>query len=213
MTTYFYGESLEQAKAVVSSIEPVTEIQWSALVAQGTIDSVGFQQVTTTTVIAVGETAAPAVTGTRLTDAWRESVHEVMVLAEFDVLLKDIEVFEEEMDRGLVHATITTGDGNECVLAFGPWREGENFSDPEALQEHFFAGEAGQESSDGLLFHATERTSPPHYVYLAMDEGKISISVEPLTTSAEVPDLRVLEELALHAAPTVRYLLETHLSD
>ncbi|MFV1963256.1 MAG: discoidin domain-containing protein, partial [Acidimicrobiia bacterium] len=161
---------------------------------------------TTTITIVADPQLPPALRGTPLTTAWREYVIETMAMAEYEIT--DMDVFEKEMDRGLVHATFTTVDGNEWAVAFGPWRDGEYSDDPSVLQEQFSTEKPGQETAEGLLL-TSERTNPS-YVYLAMDVGKIAISVQPDITGSAVP-LKDLEALALDLAPIARLLLEADL--
>lgn len=151
-------------------------------------------------------TLPPALRGTALTTAWENTVTETMEAAGYEIT--DMDVFEKEMDRGLVHATFTTVDGNEWALAFGPWRDGEYSDDPSVLQEQFFTEEPGQETAEGLLLFS-ER-SDPSYVYLAMDVGKIAISFQPDVIGSAVP-FEDLGALALNLAPIARQLLEADL--
>ncbi len=161
---------------------------------------------TTTTTIVAEPPLPPAMRETPLTTAWGEHVIETMALPEYEIA--DMDVFEMEMDRGLVHATITTADGDEWALAFGPWRDGEYSDDPTVLQEHFFTERPGLETAEGLLL-ISERSNPS-YVYLAMDIGKIAVSFKPDTIGAAVP-LDDLGALALDLAPIARQLLEADL--
>jgi len=183
----------------------IAEIQVFGTPSGGT----GNSTATTTTTI-VAPQLPPALRGTPLTTAWGEYVVETMAMADYEMAedeIADMDVFEKEMDRGLVHATFTV-DGNEWALAFGPWRDGEYSEDPAVLQEQFSTEKPGQKTAEGLLL-ISER-SDPSYVYLAMDVGKIAISFQPAIIGSAAP-LEDLEALALDLAPIVRKLLEADL--
>ncbi len=173
------------------------------------VGDTGNSTATTTTIVADPQ-LPPALRGTPLTTAWGEYVVETMAMADYEMTedeIADMDVFEKEMDRGLVHATFTV-DGNEWALAFGPWRDGEYSEDPVVLQEQFSTEKPGQKTAEGLLL-ISER-SDPSYVYLAMDVGKIAISFQPAIIGSAAP-LEDLEALALDLAPIARKLLEANL--
>lgn len=185
----------------------IAEIQVFGTPISGTNDS---ETATTTTIIVAEPKLPPALRGTPLTTAWGEYVVETMAMADYEMAedeIADMDVFEKEMDRGLVHATFTV-DGNEWVLAFGPWRDGEYSDDPAVLQDHFFTEKPVLDTTEGLLL-MSER-SDPSYVYLAMDVGKIAISFQPDVIGSAVP-FGDLEALALDLAPIARLLLEADL--
>jgi hypothetical protein len=188
-----------QNSASEPSASPTTVVPGD--VTEGSAESTA----TTSTVIAAESQLPPGLRGTSLTTAWRENVIETMAAAGYEIA--DIDVFEKEMDRGLVHATFTTVDGDELVLAFGPWRDGEYSDDPAVLREQFFTEKPGQETAEGLLL-ISERTNPSH-VYLAMDVGKIAISFQPAAIASAVP-FDDLGALALDLAPIARQLLEAN---
>lgn len=202
----------EGAVALVTSITPITEETWMSILGQSraavaTAEATGELEPATTIVEAMPDSVPPPLRYTTLTRAWENWVIEAMTSSGFDV--DQLDVFEQGMDRGLVHATFTTSDGLAWALAFGPWREGEYPDDPADLPEHFFSSKPGLETDEGLLI-VSDRVNPS-YVYLAMDIGKIAVSVEPISESALVPDMKMLEDLALAAATTVRQLLAADL--
>jgi hypothetical protein len=189
---------------------PFDELAIAEIQVFGTpVGDTGTSTATTTTTI-VAPQLPPALRGTPLTTAWGEYVVETMAMADYEMAedeIADMDVFEKEMDRGLVHATFTV-DGNEWAIAFGPWRDGEYSEDPAVLQEQFSTEKPGQKTAEGLLL-ISER-SDPSYVYLAMDVGKIAISFQPAIIGSAAP-LEDLEALALDLAPIVRKLLEADL--
>lgn len=161
---------------------------------------------TTTTSIWPATPVPPALRDTPLTKAWGSAVTETMQAEGFVPL--DMDVFERGMDRGLVHATFTTADGNEWALAFGPWREGEELGDLADLQDRFFIDDPGQDTPDGVLF-ISGRTDP-FYVYLAMDVGIVAVSLQPGVSGSAISQEQ-LGDLAISIAPTARGLIEADL--
>jgi len=208
-----YVDTFEDATDVVGRIATVSAIRgdWTVdyMKARTAATSDGSDRTSpTTTIVMAGTPLAQGLQSTPLTIAWQQWVTDAMEAVRINA--QNAESFEQGSDRGLVHTTFTA---DEIVwdLSFGPWREGEYSGDAELMQEQFFAGEPGTETDEGLLFIATERPSPPRYVVLAMDTGKIVISAAPLSTASEAPPIEMLEDLALAAAPTVRQLLEANL--
>ena len=215
-----------QSREVVAAIERLSEPRWGEILDSQQEDATGAttpttvapsgvgdaeSSISTTTVIVAEPQLPPALRGTPLTKAWGEYVVETMVMAGYEAMdgyeIADMDVFEKEMDRGLVHATFTV-DGDEWALAFGPWRDGEYSDDPAVLQDQFFSQKPGLETAEGLLLISDR--SDPSYVYLAMDVGKIAISFQPDVVGAAVP-FEDLEALAVRLAPIVRLLLEADL--